>query len=83
VGTSLGQAIRARRRNLGWSQEQLAEEASRLKDAPKIDVATVGYVERARTTVRLDDPLEPLPWMLKALGMEDGKAVLVALGLAA
>lgn len=81
--TSLGFTIRARREERGWSLEDLAEEASRIAGAPEISPEAVGYLERARQSFRIDDPREPLPYVLRALGLETGEVVLRALGLAA
>jgi len=77
----IGDEVQRARRSRGWSREKLAEVASRLPGAPEIDHKTVEYLERTRTTFRFDTS-EPLPWLMKALGMK-GEVVLQALGLAA
>ena len=80
--TTLGREIRKSRRQMGWSIEKLAEEAGQVPGAPEISADDVGYLERCRLRLVIDDEDDCLPWVLKALGM-DGGVVLKALRIAA
>jgi transcriptional regulator with XRE-family HTH domain len=78
--SQLSSTIRRARKAAGLSQPQLAEKASALPGAPEISIKRVAAIERGRLTIRLDDPEEALPWLLRALRL-GGEPVLRALGL--
>ena len=78
-----------RRNERGWTRLRLGEAATEIarrlhpNDLPidyEIDDKTVNSVERSRNTFKTDDPKEPLPYILKALGIS-GEVVLRAVGL--
>lgn len=79
--TKFGRVIAAARKKKGWSRETLAAEASALAP-PGLTVSehTITYIERTRCTVRMDDPTEPFPYIIRALGL-GGEVVLRAVGL--
>jgi len=65
IGTAIRQARKARK----WSYVRLAGEAGALPGAPPITELQVRNLERGRNTFKIDDPDEPLPWVLRALGL--------------
>lgn len=77
--SQVGDAIKAARKERGWSRARLAEEASALPGAPDISDLQVFELERGRSTVRLDDPTEPTPFVLRVLGVGAG-VLLKAIG---
>lgn len=76
----VGNAIRQARRGKQWSQDRLAAEAAKLPKAPRITRDIVQSYEWGRPIVRLEDADEPLPFLLKALGL-NGEPILRALGM--
>lgn len=78
--TELGETIRETRRLKGLNRGQLAERAQALPGAPEITELQVQALERGRGVIKLYDRKEPLPWVLRALGL-GGAVVLRALGL--
>lgn len=78
--SSVGTAIRNARKARHWSAGKLADRASQLPGAPSISELQVRALEKGRNTFKVDDPAEPLPWVMKALGMSI-EAVAVGLGL--
>lgn len=80
IGKAIRRARRAKESGRGWSQGHLAEVAQGLPGAPPITELQVAALERGRATVRLEDEGEPLPWILKALGVP-GSVVLRAMGM--
>lgn len=80
----LGKAIQKARRSKTppWSLARLAREARKLAP-PEVELNehTVDRIEKARTTIRIDgDAREPIPYVLRALGLS-GRVILETLGL--
>lgn len=69
MASTIGQAVRQARRKRRWNCGRLAQEAAGFPGAPDITERQVENLERARNTFTVDDPEEPLPWVLRALGL--------------
>jgi transcriptional regulator with XRE-family HTH domain len=67
--STIGAAIKQARRAKNWSCGKLADRAGDLPGAPSISELQVRALERGRNTFRIDDKSEPLPWVLRALGL--------------
>lgn len=67
--SSIGAAIRQARKAKKLTCIKLAEKAGALPGAPDITELQIRNLEKGRNTFRIDDPEEPLPWVLRALGL--------------
>lgn len=93
-GEALGALIRCARTDRGWSRTQAALAADRLRVASlheagidasgieAIDFRAIQDAETVRCTVRFNDRLEKLPYILRAVGL-GGEALLRAMGIVA
>lgn len=71
MADTLGQRIERARLDKGWSRARLAEEASALPGAPDVTADQIRTAESGRRSLRLNElgRPEPLPYILKALGL--------------
>jgi transcriptional regulator with XRE-family HTH domain len=67
--STIGAAVRQARKGRRWSCGKLAEKAGELSGAPEISELQIRALEKGRNTFRIDDPNEPLPWVLRALDL--------------
>ncbi len=80
---SLGFRIRQAREARGWNRDQLAEKANALRevacpDAEPLTAWMIRDVETRRMLLKLNDPRDPMPYVLRAVGLglrELGEAV--------
>lgn len=83
---TLGDEVKAAKRRAGLSYQQIADIASGLARKAGVDreepvtMAQVVAICGERKAFKLDDPDEPLPYVLKALGLS-GDVVLRGLGM--
>lgn len=75
VSTSLGRAIWEARARRGWTSTRLASEATVVAARLEPDLGIVfGYqemrrLERYRNTIAVDDPSDPLRYVMRVLGL--------------
>lgn len=77
---TLGGEIRRALRAKGWTYADLAREAAAVPGAPRLSQDQMRQICTSRVAFRVDDETEPLPFVMRALGL--GPEVLIrAFGL--